>query len=94
MMKVPTPGKFCIFVGDLQPHCTEYDLQQLCGQYGTLVNVLIKRNAATPYAFVTFTSTESAESAIHYLHGYQFMGRTLKYIINISATALLHSPLN
>jgi RNA recognition motif-containing protein len=70
-----------VFVGDLSYFCTEIDLANLFRKYGKIVNIEIKRGRqgdSLMHGFVEYELDVSAQLAIHYLHGFKYMGRKMR----------------
>lgn len=68
-----------VFVGNLPRNITKEDLTSLCEQHGEVFDVIIKREASKlEYAFVTFTTKESAKKAIETLNGFEFKDKKLR----------------
>eukprot|EP01018_Ginkgo_biloba_P010827 Gb_14828 [translate_table: standard] len=73
-----------VFVGNLPRDATEADLRALCEKCGEIYDVSIKadRNKLqnkAGFAFVTFTSKESATKAIETLNGSEFKDKKLRF---------------
>ncbi len=70
-----------VFVGNLPFSVSPDDLKRLFSVYGDVqgINIRKDRNTGAPkgFAFVTFTSDDSAQEAIKSLHGQAYQGRTL-----------------
>ncbi|XP_073278760.1 glycine-rich RNA-binding protein 4, mitochondrial-like isoform X2 [Primulina huaijiensis] len=71
-----------IFVGGLSYSTDDMSLSETFSKYGEVVEakVIIDRNTGRSkgFAFVTFTSTEAASSAIQAFDGQELHGRTIK----------------
>lgn len=68
-----------VFVGNLPRNITKEDLISLCEQHGEIFDVIIKREASKlEFAFVTFTTKESAKKAIETLNGFEFKDKKLR----------------
>lgn len=71
-----------LFIGDFAPTGTEADLYGLFGDYGSILEVKIKRKASGTkmlvYAFVTFAEEAEAQTAMANMEGQDFHGRKLR----------------
>ncbi|GAQ80016.1 hypothetical protein KFL_000440180 [Klebsormidium nitens] len=75
---------FKLFVGNLSPKVTEYQLVKLFSQHGTIVQEDFmwhrdgpKKGQPRGYAFVEFSTRREAEKAVAQLDGRSFLGRPL-----------------
>lgn len=70
-----------LYVGNLPYQTDERALQELFGQFGSVVSVRVMRDMATGrargFAFVEMATDEEAQTAAAKLNGYQLGGRTL-----------------
>lgn len=67
-----------LFVGNLSWTATEDDVRNAFAEFGEIVEVAIprdERDRSRGFAFVTYSTSESAEAAIAALDGQNFMGR-------------------
>jgi RNA recognition motif-containing protein len=75
-----------LFVGNLSWDATEDDLQELFAKAGTVTEVAVMRDRFTGrargFAFVSMSSPEEAQEAIHQFENQEFMGRPMK--VNIA----------
>ncbi len=87
----PPPAKISymenkLFVGNLSWDATEDDLQELFAKAGTVTEVAVMRDRFTGrargFAFVSMSSPEEAQEAIHQFENQEFMGRPMK--VNIA----------
>ncbi|MCD6121771.1 MAG: RNA-binding protein [Spirochaetales bacterium] len=71
-----------IYVGNLNYATTEDELQNLFGQYGTVVstNIVMDRytNQSKGFGFVEMDADDAAEAAISALNDKEFNGRNLR----------------
>lgn len=71
-----------VFIGGLSRDSTEEDLKELCKSCGDIFEVRLVKDKETKeskgYAFITFTSRDSAEHAIEEIHDKEFKGRKLR----------------
>ena len=68
-----------LFLGDLSCFCQEADIYQCFQHHGEIEEIRIKRNgqgACLGYGFITFTPSESAQSALR-LDGTVVLGRPI-----------------
>lgn len=84
-----------LFLGDLSIHCTERDVRKLFRSFGAIETIRIKRNSNARtnlcYGFVKFSSKEGAEAAMTQLNGSMFLGRCIRYSIEVFVILLLVS---
>ena len=70
-----------LYVGNLSFNSTEQDLEDMCGQFGTVQSAKIIEDRETGrsrgFAFVEMSSNEEAQSAIAGLNGKEIDGRAL-----------------
>jgi RNA recognition motif-containing protein len=70
-----------LYVGNLSFNATEQDLEEMCGEFGTVQSVKIIEDRDTGrsrgFAFVEMSSNEEAQSAISGLNGREIDGRAL-----------------
>jgi cold-inducible RNA-binding protein len=70
-----------LFVGNLSFNTTENDLQDMFAAHGSVVeaSLVMDRVSGRPrgFGFVTMTTPEEAEAAIHALNGENISGRAL-----------------
>ncbi len=75
-----------LFVGNLPFACTQGDLEELFGQFGTVVSVNLitdrMSGRSKGFAFVEFDSEDAAKAAVDALHGNDFQGRNL--VVNVA----------
>ncbi len=75
-----------LFVGNLPFAVTQGDLEELFGQFGTVVSVNLitdrMSGRSKGFAFVEMDSEEAAQAAITALHGNDFQGRNL--VVNVA----------
>jgi RNA recognition motif-containing protein len=72
MSRNNTTGRAKLFVGQLPPDAAEQELRDLFGCYGVVRGVYLQRDGAgrsKGSAFVTFDTTDEADTAIYTLHG-------------------------
>ena len=69
-----------LYVGNLPFGTTSSDLEQVFGQYGTVVKaqIITDRETGQPRGFGFVEMSDGAERAISQLDGKEFGGRTLK----------------
>lgn len=71
-----------LFIGNLPWSMTQDDIDELFGQYGTIVDSHLATHRdsgrSRGFAFVTYESAEEAEAAIEALHGHEVDGRDLR----------------
>ena len=76
-----SPQQNTIFIGNLPFSTTKMDLQSLFETFGTITNIHIPVNKETGqargFAFVSFESSENAESALS-VNGQDVKGRSIK----------------
>ncbi|KAJ7566337.1 hypothetical protein O6H91_02G097800 [Diphasiastrum complanatum] len=72
-----------VFVGGITQDTTEDDLRALCSSCGDIYEVRVLKDKETSqnkgYAFVTFTTRESAEKAIETLGASELKGKKLRF---------------
>jgi RNA recognition motif-containing protein len=70
-----------LYVGNLSFNATEQDLEDMCGEFGTVQSVKIIEDRETGrsrgFAFVEMSSNEEAQNAISGLNGKEIDGRSL-----------------
>ncbi|HEX8288306.1 MAG TPA: RNA-binding protein [Pyrinomonadaceae bacterium] len=70
-----------LYIGNLSFNSTEQDLEDMCGEFGTVQSVKIIEDRETGrsrgFAFVEMSSNEEAQSAISALNGKEVDGRAL-----------------
>ena len=70
-----------IYVGNLSFNTTQQDLEEMCGEFGTVesTNIIEDRETGRSrgFAFVEMSSNEEAQSAIAGLNGKEIDGRSL-----------------
>jgi RNA recognition motif-containing protein len=70
-----------LYIGNLSFNSTEQDLEDMCGQFGTVQSAKIIEDRETGrsrgFAFVEMSSNEEAQSAIAGLNGKEIDGRAL-----------------
>ena len=70
-----------LYVGNLSFNATEQDLEDMCGEFGTVesTNIIEDRETGRSrgFAFVEMSSNEEAQSAISGLNGREVDGRAL-----------------
>jgi RNA recognition motif-containing protein len=70
-----------LYVGNLSFNATEQDLEEMCGEFGTVESVKIIEDRETGrsrgFGFVEMSSNEEAQSAISGLNGREVDGRAL-----------------
>jgi RNA recognition motif-containing protein len=69
---MPATGRAKLFVGQLPLDATEDEVRELFGCYGVVRGVYLQRDGAgrgKGSAFVTFDTTDEADTAIYTLHG-------------------------
>lgn len=70
-----------LYIGNLSFNATNQDLEDMCGEYGTVqsVNIIEDRETGRSrgFAFVEMSSNEEAQSAIAALNGREIDGRAL-----------------
>ncbi len=70
-----------LYVGNLSFNTTNQDLEEMCGEFGTVqsVNIIEDRDTGRSrgFAFVEMSSNEEAQSAISGLNGREVDGRAL-----------------
>ena len=70
-----------LYVGNLSFNTTEQDLEDMCGEFGTVQSVKVIEDRETGrsrgFAFVEMSSNEEAQSAIAGLNGKEIDGRAL-----------------
>lgn len=75
-----------LFVGNLPFAATQSDLEELFGQFGTVVSVNLitdrMSGRSKGFAFVEFEAEDAAQAAIEALHGQDFQGRNL--VVNVA----------
>ena len=75
-------GSSCMYVGNLAYGVTESELHGAFSRYGSVVDVKVMNDRATGqsrgFAFVTFSSAQSMQKAIHAMNGQTLAGRPLK----------------
>jgi RNA recognition motif-containing protein len=76
-----------LYVSNLPPSVTEEALAGTFAQFGTVLSVKLKRDAATglkcPYGFVEMKTTEEARAAANALNATRFEGR----LVSVSRAA-------
>ena len=75
------PEERTLFLGDLSVYCTEEDIYQFFGQFGTIEKIRLKHatnNKNLSYGFVTYTSREVAVRVLQTMNGQLFLGRALR----------------
>jgi RNA recognition motif-containing protein len=70
-----------LYIGNLSFNTTTQDLEEMCGEFGTVqsVNIIEDRETGRSrgFAFVEMSSNEEAQSAISALNGKEIDGRSL-----------------
>src|SRR4028119_1680406 len=70
-----------LYVGNLSFNTTQQDLEEMCGEFGTVqsVNIIEDRETGRSrgFAFVEMSSNEEAQNAIAALNGKEVDGRSL-----------------
>jgi RNA recognition motif-containing protein len=70
-----------LYIGNLSFNATEQDLEDMCGEFGSVQSVKIIEDRETGrsrgFAFVEMSSDEEAQSAISGLNGREIDGRAL-----------------
>ena len=70
-----------LYIGNLSFNSTQQDLEDMCGEFGTVqsVNIIEDRDTGRSrgFAFVEMSSNEEAQSAIAGLNGREIDGRAL-----------------
>lgn len=71
-----------LYVGNLSYNSTDFDLEQLFGQYGEVASaqVIVDRysNQSKGFGFVEMNDNSQADAAIKALNGNNMNGRTIK----------------
>ncbi|KAI8818352.1 uncharacterized protein EV422DRAFT_538260 [Fimicolochytrium jonesii] len=68
------PGPVKLYVGQISPHGSLRDLEDLFARYGRILNVEIK---PAGFGFVEYDDPRDAEDAVKHLHDHPFEGRRL-----------------
>jgi RNA recognition motif-containing protein len=70
-----------LYVGNLSYNVTSSDLEQLCGQHGTVASAQVIQDRDTGqskgFGFVEMSNDDEAQAVISALHGQQHDGRAL-----------------
>src|SRR5215204_3370497 len=70
-----------LYIGNLSFNTTTQDLEEMCGEFGTVqsVNIIEDRETGRSrgFAFVEMSSNEEAQNAISALNGKEIDGRSL-----------------
>lgn len=71
-----------IYIGNLIYTLETNDLEDLFGEFGSITDAVVIRDkesgASRGFGFVTFTSEQSAKSAVSTMHGKKIEGRMLR----------------